>query len=50
MLAAVMAAAFEDVGEANEIGVDIGERIDQRMAHARLRREMNDTRKAMPLE
>ena len=50
MPAAVVAAALEDVGEADEIGVDIGVRIDQRMAHARLRREMDDMGKAVTLE
>ena len=37
-----MAAAFEHVEEADEIGLRIGVRIDQRMAHAGLRREMDD--------
>ena len=42
MPAAVMAAAFEDRREADEVGIDIGERIDQRMPDARLRRQMDD--------
>ncbi len=42
-----MAATFENVREADQIGVDIGVRIDQRMAHAGLRREMDDIAKPM---
>src|SRR6185437_16223498 len=45
MAATVVAAALEDIGEANEIGVHIRMRIDQRIAHARLRGEMHDMRK-----
>src|SRR6185437_3566451 len=45
MAAAVVAAAFENIGEADEIGVHIRMRIDQRIAHARLRGEMHDMRK-----
>ena len=47
MPAAVMAAAFQDVGEAGEVGVDIGIRIGQRVTHAGLRAEMHDVRKAV---
>ncbi len=36
-----MAAAFENVKKAGEIGVEIGVRILQRIAHARLRGEMH---------
>ena len=47
MPAAIVAAAFQDVEEAVEIGVDIGVRVDQRMAHAGLRGEMHDVGKAV---
>ena len=47
MPAAIVPAAFENIGEADEIGIHIGVRIDQRMAHAGLRREMHHERKAM---
>ena len=46
MPAAVVPAAFEHVEEAGQVGVDIGVRIDQRMAHAGLRGEMHDTGEA----
>ena len=42
-----MTTAFEDVGEAGKIGVDIGLRLDQRVAHAGLRGQMNHIGKAM---
>ena len=41
MLAAVVAAAFENIGEAYDVGIDIGVRVDQRMPHAGLRRQMH---------
>ena len=47
MAAAVVAAAFQHVEEAGEIGVHIRMRIDQRMAHPGLRRQMDDKRKAV---
>ena len=47
MAAAVVAAAFQDVEEADEIGVHIGMRVDQRMPDAGLRGEMDHERKAM---
>src|SRR5262245_52106601 len=47
MLAAMMATAFQDVGEPLQVGVDIGMRVLQRVAHAGLRREVDDTRKAV---
>ena len=47
MPAAVVPAAFEDIGEADQIGIHIGVRIDQRIAHAGLRGEMDDMGKAM---
>ena len=50
MLAPVVAAAFEHIGKAGEIGVDIGVRIDQRMAHAGLRGEMDHVGKTVLLE
>jgi hypothetical protein len=48
--ACVVPAAFEHVEEAREIGVGIGVGIDQGMAHAGLRREMHDVRKAVDCE
>ena len=36
-----MTAAFEDVREADDVAVDVGKRILQRVAHAGLRREVN---------
>ena len=50
MPAAVVPAAFEDSCEAGQIGIDIGERIDERMPNAGLRGQMNDVRKTMFLE
>ena len=50
MLAAVVAAAFQHIDEALQIGVDIGVRMRDRMAHAGLRREMHDMRKFVVLE
>ena len=50
MPAAIVPATFEDSREAGQIGIDIGERIDERMPNAGLRREVNDVRKAMLLE
>src|SRR5579885_1143403 len=47
MAAAIVAAAFEDVGKADQIGIDISKGIDQRIAHAGLRPEMYDIRKAV---
>ena len=45
-----MPAAFEHVEEAGEVGVGVGMRVDQRMAHAGLPREMHDLGKAMDRE
>ena len=42
-----MPAAFQDIEEADEIGVRIGMRVDQRMPHPGLRREMDHQREAM---
>ena len=47
MAAAGVAAAFQHIDEADEICVHIGMRIDQRMPHAGLRREMDDEGKTM---
>src|SRR3974390_171409 len=47
---AVVAAAFQHVGETDEIGVDISMRIDERVAHAGLRREMHHVLEAMLCE
>ena len=45
MPAAVMAAAFQHVDEALQVGIHVGVRIGQRMAHAGLRGEMDDVGK-----
>ena len=42
MLDAVVAAAFEDVQEADDVAVDVDVRILDRIAHAGLRREVDD--------
>ena len=42
MLDTAVPAAFQDVEEADEIGVDIGVRILQRVAHAGLGRQVHD--------
>ena len=42
MLDAVVPAALEDVGEADDIAVDVGVRVDQRVAHAGLRGQVHD--------
>ena len=42
-----MTTAFQNVEKAREIGIGIDVRIDQRIAHAGLRREMHDLAKAM---
>ena len=47
MAAAMVAATFQDIEKAGEIGVRIGVRIDQRMPHACLRGEMDRVRKAI---
>ena len=39
-------AAFQDIGEADQIGLDIGVRVAERMTHAGLRGEMHDEGKA----
>src|SRR5690242_16525788 len=50
MLASVMPAAFEDVGEALQIGIDVGVRLLERVTHPGLRREMHNLRKSIRLE
>src|SRR3546814_6425394 len=47
MLDAVVAAAFENVGEADQIAVDIGVRVDQRIAHTGLRGEVDHALEAL---
>ena len=42
MPAAIVPAAFQHIDEALDVGIDIGVRIFERIAHAGLRREMND--------
>ena len=50
MLAAVMAAAFQHVQKALEIGVEIGFRMGDRMSHAGLGCEMHHMREFVFLE
>ena len=50
MPATVVAASFKNRGEAGEIGVHIGKGIGERIADAGLRREVDDTGKAVLLE
>ena len=45
MLGFTMPASFQNIEESGEIGVEIGVGILQRVAHPRLRGEMNDVRK-----
>ncbi len=40
-------ARFEDVEEAGDVGADVLVRVRQRVAHARLRREVDDTVEAL---
>src|SRR5437879_6122038 len=47
MLATVMAAAFQHVNEALEVGVNISVRVLKRIADACLGCEMNDNRKTV---
>ena len=42
VLHTVVAAAFEHVHEADDVAVDVGVRVLQRIAHAGLRRQMDD--------
>jgi hypothetical protein len=50
MSAAIMTAAFENGGEAGQIGIDVGEWVDQRMPDTGLRGKMYNVRKAELLE
>src|SRR6516162_8519410 len=50
MAAAVVSATFENGGEAGQIGIDIGEGIDERMSNTGLRSQVNDVRETMLLE
>src|SRR3546814_9255455 len=50
MLDGGVPAALEHVDEADEIAVDIGVRIGERIAHAGLRREVHDPIDALRLE
>src|SRR3974390_2404565 len=47
MATVVVTATFQNIAEADEIGIDIGVWIDQRVANARLRREMHNKGKPM---
>src|SRR5579864_9426569 len=46
MPALAVAAAFEDIGKADQVGVDIGGGIDRRMRDTGLSRKVNDICKA----
>ena len=48
MTALIVPASFQDIGEAFEIGIDIGMGVIDRMAHPGLRRKVHDHLKAMP--
>ena len=50
MAAAVVPASLQNVGEADQIGVDIGMRIPERISHAGLRGQMDDDGKPIPRE
>ncbi len=50
MAASMMPATFQHVDETLEIGVDIGMRMVDRIAHAGLCREMHHLCKAVPGE
>ncbi len=50
MAACRLAAAFEHIEEADQIGVDVGVRIDQRIANAGLGGEMHDVGKPVRRE
>src|SRR5258706_9204075 len=45
-----VAAALEKIGEAGKIARDVGLRMRKRMAHARLRSEMQDALRALPFK
>src|SRR3569832_1976807 len=47
MMTTVIAAALEHVEKADEIGIGVGVRLLDRMAHAGLGREMHDLRETM---
>ena len=47
MPAAVMAAAFQDIRKALQIGIDVGMGVGERMAHPGLRGEMDDVGKLL---
>ena len=50
MTAAIVPASLQNIGEADQIGVDIGVRISERVSHARLRGQMDDHGKPIPRE
>ena len=45
-----VAAAFEQVAEAHEVGLDVAFGVDEAVAHARLRREVHDMRERVAAE
>ncbi len=45
-----VAAAFQDVGEADDVGVDVGVRVLQRIAHAGLGGQVDDDVETLVLE
>src|SRR6185437_2380168 len=50
MSASVVAASLEYRGKARQVGIDIGEGIDQRLTNAGLRSKMNDVWETVLLE
>ena len=50
MTATIVPASLQNIGEADQIGVDIGVRISERVSHARLRGQMDDHGKPIPRE
>src|SRR5665213_243458 len=47
MAALIVTATFQNVAEADEIGINVSLRVDQRMTHAGLSGEMHDVRKTV---
>ena len=50
MLAAIVPAPFQYVGEADQVGLHIGLRVNERIPHTWLSGEMNDMEESVPGE